>query len=114
VILALTTEASQQKAEALAEQLLAQGLVACVTLQPVQSLYPWQGRLQRSQEVQLLCKTTAPALAALETAVHALHSYDTPEWLVWSATASQAYGAWVAEAVVRANSLKPDGGPAGP
>lgn len=113
MILALTTEASQQQAEALADQLLAQGLVACVTLQPVHALYHWQGRLQRSQEVQLLCKTTASALAALETAVHALHSYDTPEWLVLPATASQAYGDWVAAIAGSANRLSPDAGPAG-
>ena len=115
VILALTTEASQQRAEALAEQLLSRGLVACVSLQPVHSLYHWQGQLERSQEVQVLCKTTAAGLAALETAVRALHSYDTPEWLVWSATPSAAYGAWVAAAVVAsASTLNPDAGLAGP
>ena len=114
VILALTTEASQQRAEALAEQLLARGLVACVSLQPVHSLYHWQGRLERSQEVQVLCKTTAAALAALESAVRTLHSYDTPEWLVWSATASSAYGAWVAAAVAATSTFKPDAGLAGP
>ena len=102
VMLALTTEADQQRAEALAQQLLDRSLVACVSLQPVRSLYHWQGRIERSQEVQLLCKTSPSALPALEAAVRALHSYDTPEWLVWPATASVDYAAWLTGVVAPA------------
>jgi len=96
VLLALTTEADAEKAEALAEALLEQGLAACVALTPLRSLYRWQGQLERSQEVQLLIKTSPERLEALEAAVHALHSYDTPEWLSWPASSSEGYGAWVA------------------
>lgn len=99
VLVALTTEADQQRAEALAQQLLDRALVACVSLQPVTSLYHWQGKVERSQEVQLLCKTSAAALPALEAAVRELHSYDTPEWLVWPATAAADYAAWLAGVV---------------
>ena len=98
-MVALTTEADQQRAEALAQQLLERNLVACVSLRPVTSLYHWQGRIERSQEVQLLCKSTAAALPALEAAVRSLHSYDTPEWLVWSASASADYATWLAGVV---------------
>ena len=95
MLLALTTEADADKAEALAEALLERRLAACVALTPLRSLYRWQGRLERSQEVQLLIKTTPERLAPLEEAVHALHSYDTPEWLTWLAGSSPGYGAWV-------------------
>lgn len=97
VLLALTTEADQQRAEALARELLQRRLVACVSLQPVQSLYLWEGQLQTSPEVQLLLKTGAAQVAALAAAVQQLHSYDTPQWLVWPAEASTTYGAWLAE-----------------
>ena len=96
VLLALTTEADAEKAEALAEALLEQRLAACVALTPLRSLYRWQGQLERSEEVQLLIKTSPEQLEALEAAVHALHSYDTPEWLTWPASSSERYGAWVA------------------
>jgi periplasmic divalent cation tolerance protein len=96
VLLALTTEADPEKAEALAEALLERGLAACVALTPLRSLYRWQGQLQRSQEVQLLIKSRPEQLPELEAAVHGLHSFDTPEWLFWRAGSSEGYGAWVA------------------
>lgn len=98
LVLALTTEASEAQALALAQALLQRRLVACVSLRPLRSLYRWQGRIADTQEVELLLKTTPGQLPALEAAVRALHSYDTPEWLSWCASASGAYAAWVWEA----------------
>ena len=94
LMLVLTTEADQARAQALAEALLKRRLVACVSLQPLQSLYRWKGELQREKEVQLLLKTSADQLGRLQEAVMQLHSYDTPEWLCWPVTASPAYEAW--------------------
>ncbi|MBM5800348.1 MAG: divalent-cation tolerance protein CutA [Cyanobacteria bacterium K_DeepCast_35m_m2_023] len=108
VIVAVTTEASPGQAEALARALLDRRLVACVSLRPLQSLYLWQGRLEQADEVQLLLKSDAARLAALQQAVHALHSYETPEWLWWPVSASAAYGGWL-QAV-----LNPDAGAAVP
>ena len=95
LVLALTTEASAARAEALARQLLERGLAACVALRPVRSLYRWQEQLQDSEEVQLLIKSRADQLAELEAAVHCLHSYATPEWLHWPASTGAAYGQWL-------------------
>ena len=55
LMLVLTTEGIA-RAIALAEALLERRLVACVSLQPLQSLYRWNGELQRETEVQLLLK----------------------------------------------------------
>lgn len=95
VILALTTEADAERAEALAQQLVERRLAACVALTPLTSLYRWQGAIERSSEVQLLIKSRADQLAELEAAVHCLHSYATPEWLHWPASAGAAYGQWL-------------------
>ena len=99
--LVLTTEANQAKAEVLATQLLEQRLAACIALQPQQSLYHWQGRIERDSEVQLLIKTNSEHLEALEIKLHQLHSYDVPEWIVLSGECSEAYGSWLS------SSLKP-------
>ena len=62
LVVVLTTEANQAKAEALAAQLLEQRLAACIALQPQQSLYHWQGRIEQDSEVQLVIKTNAERL----------------------------------------------------
>ncbi|KEF43233.1 MAG: cation tolerance protein CutA [Cyanobium sp. CACIAM 14] len=110
--LVLTTEADQERAESLALALLERGLVACATLHPVISHYRWQGRLERSGEVQLLLKTLPECLPALRAALADLHSYDTPEWIHWSAGSDGAYSAWLQEQL--APRLSPDAGPPAP
>lgn len=96
-IIALTTEASGEQAKALAMTLLEKRLAACVTLKTVESLYRWDGQLEQSSEVQLMIKSHASCAAALEQAVRELHSYTTPQWLLWHAEASGDYAAWLSE-----------------
>ncbi len=110
VSLVLTTEADRERAEALALALLERGLVACVSLHPVVSLYRWQGQLERSEEVQLLLKTSTGKLEALRRSLLELHSYDTPEWIHWQASSAGSYGRWLLEPL----PLSPGGGPPAP
>ncbi len=101
LVLALTTEADPQRAEALARTLLERRLAACIALRPLLSLYRWEGALERSEETQLLIKTQIARLPELEQAVRELHSYSTPEWIHWPARCSAGYGAWLAESCSR-------------
>jgi periplasmic divalent cation tolerance protein len=110
VSLVLTTEADRERAEALALALLERGLVACASLHPVVSLYRWQGQLERSEEVQLLLKTSPGKLEALRRGLEELHSYDTPEWIHWQASSDGRYGRWLLEPP----PLSPGGGPPAP
>lgn len=109
LVLALTTEASLEQAEQLAIALLDRGLVACVSLLPIVSHYRWEGRLTRSEEVQLLLKTRGPCLPALYDSVLALHSYATPEWITLTAQSCGAYGLWCAEQLVAPGLRAGDG-----
>ncbi|MCP9858054.1 MULTISPECIES: divalent-cation tolerance protein CutA [unclassified Cyanobium] len=108
--LVLTTEADRERAEALALALLERGLVACASLHPVLSLYRWQGQLERSEEVQLLLKTSPERLEALRRTLGQLHSYDTPEWIHWQASSEGPYGHWLLQQL----PLSPGGGPPAP
>tara|TARA_B100001939_G_C16669042_1_gene499382 strand:+ start:340 stop:654 length:315 start_codon:yes stop_codon:yes gene_type:complete len=94
LILALTTEANQEQAEALARALLEQRLAACVALQPQRALYWWEGQIEASEEVQLLIKARPDQRDALEAAVRQQHSYATPEFLCWPVEASADYANW--------------------
>lgn len=113
LVLALTTEASLERAEKLATALLEKGLVACVALLPIVSHYRWEGQLTRGEEVQLLLKTQPPLLEALYAAVMELHSYETPEWITLSAHTRGGYGLWCAEQLL-GPTLRADGEPPAP
>jgi periplasmic divalent cation tolerance protein len=81
-VLVLTTFPADGDAEKLAATLVEERLAACVNiLPPMRSIYRWQGKVERADERQLLIKTGAGRLRALEKRVKELHPYDVPEFL---------------------------------
>jgi periplasmic divalent cation tolerance protein len=87
----LSTAANPEEAERLARTLVEERLAACASLVPnVRSIYRWQGKVEDSTETMLLIKTCVEQLAALEARLHALHSYETPEFLVLGVDAGSA------------------------
>jgi periplasmic divalent cation tolerance protein len=93
----LTTTADPEEGARLAHTLVEERLAACVTVIPgVQSVYRWQGEVETSSETLLLLKTEQGQLSTLETRLHALHSYQTPEFLVLRVeSGSPAYLDWL-------------------
>jgi periplasmic divalent cation tolerance protein len=82
LILVHTTCADQKEAEALARDLVETRLAACASVgQPLVSVYPWQGRIERDVETPLTLKTTRRAFEALRSRLVERHSYDVPEVL---------------------------------
>ena len=45
----------------------------------IQSIYRWKGKVVKAQEVLLILKSTKPRYRALEKAIKAMHTYETPE-----------------------------------
>jgi periplasmic divalent cation tolerance protein len=93
----LTTAANPDEAAHLARALVEERLAACATLLPgAHSIYRWQGEVETSTETLLLLKTALDQLPALEARLHALHSYQTPEFLVLPVeSGSTAYLDWL-------------------
>ena len=91
------TASSSQEAARLAEMLVNTKLAACVQILPaIESVYRWQGSIERSSEALLLVKTESSKFAELEGQVRAMHSYETPEIVAVPVTAiSQAYSEWL-------------------
>ena len=89
----------ESDAEAFASRLVEEKLVACVSLLPaMRSVYRWKGAVERTDERQLLLKTSSAQLTALEARVRALHPYDGPEFVVIAITDGSAdYLSWLAE-----------------
>lgn len=79
-IVVLIATANPEEALRLAEMLVGAHLAACVQILPeIESIYRWQGNIERQPETLLLAKTTADKFDELEREVRALHSYKTPE-----------------------------------
>ena len=101
VAIVLTTIAAEADGPAFATTLVNERLAACVNVLPAMtSVYRWKGQVEQDREQQLVIKTTADRLPALEARIRALHTYEFPEFLVMTVDeGSAAYLAWIDEAV---------------
>ena len=100
-IVVFMTASGADEARRIAQQLVESQLAACVQLLPeIESLYRWNGEVQREKEVLILVKTTADNFAELEQSVRAVHSYETPEIVaVRISDVSEPYRTWLNENV---------------
>ena len=96
-VVVLMTATNGEEATRLAQMLVGAHLAACVQILPeIQSIYRWQGRVQRQAEVLLIAKTTKSKLGEIDREVRALHSYETPEIVALPITAGSApYLSWL-------------------
>jgi uncharacterized protein involved in tolerance to divalent cations len=95
----LTTTASPDEADRIADALVAEGLAACVQIAAIRSRYVWRGGVERADEQLLLIKTREALFEAARGRVRELHSYETPEIVALPIAAADGdYLAWLAEA----------------
>ena len=98
-VIVLTTLPADADAVAVAEALIGARVAACVNLLPVmESIYRWEGRIERARERQLVIKTSRLQVDALWERLRDLHPYDVPEIVVVPIVdGHQAYLRWIAE-----------------
>jgi periplasmic divalent cation tolerance protein len=98
-VLVLTTLPADADAAAFARTLVGERLAACVNLlAPMESVYEWEGEMQRDTERQLIMKTARARVDALWQRVRELHPYDVPEFIVLPIVdGSEAYLRWLGE-----------------
>lgn len=99
-IVVFMTAANGEEATRLADMMVGAHLAACVQILPeMESVYRWQGKVERQAEVLLIAKTTRGKFDELEREVRALHSYDTPEIVaIPILTGSAPYLEWLNQA----------------
>lgn len=99
VVLVTTPDVSE--AESIATLLLERRLIACANLLPgVTSLFWWEGKIERSQEVLLVMKTRFELLTEVTEAVTKAHSYEVCEVVALPITGgSHAYLRWISQSV---------------
>ncbi len=106
ILFVLTTCPDRANATMLAARLVETRLAACVSiLSPCQSIYRWEGTVERSEEAPLLIKTTAARYPEVEAAIRDLHPYELPEIVALPVAAGFApYLDWIGESTRRSES----------
>ena len=96
-VLLYTTYPSIVEAEQAGRTLVERRLCACVNILPgMVSLYWWQGKIDRGEEVVMIIKTRASLAEPVRAAVRQKHSYSTPAFLVLPVeNVDPDYHAWI-------------------
>ena len=100
------TAGGEEEAVRIAKALVEQRLAACVNIiQPVRSIYRWEGKVCDEQELLLVAKTHMAQIAALMACVEELHSYEVPEVLAIPIESGfPPYLEWVEESCTTADN----------
>src|SRR5438874_534421 len=82
--IAFVTAPDMKTARSLSRVALKHRLAACANLVPrIESHYWWEGKVQRSNEILIIFKTTKRNLGDLQALVLKHHPYDTPEFIAF-------------------------------
>lgn len=98
----LVTAKDKTEAGRIGEELISRKLAACVNIvSPVTSLFRWDNKLDRADEVLLIIKTRKALFKRLEKAVKSLHSYEVPEIIALPIIAgSKPYLDWIKSSTI--------------
>lgn len=78
-----STTSSIEEARKISKILIETKLAACINLIPqIYSIYQWQYKIEETQEVALIAKTTTYSLENLKQTIIKHHSYECPCILV--------------------------------
>ena len=100
-IIIFITASSKLEAAKIAEKLVKQRLAACVNIVGrIESLFWWQGKVDKANEVLLIVKSRKEKLAKIIKAVKSAHSYEVPEIIALPIISGYApYLEWINESL---------------
>jgi periplasmic divalent cation tolerance protein len=95
------TAAHKKEADRIARELIKNRVVACVNIiDKIESLFWWQGKVERSKEVLLIIKSRKEKLAKIIKIVKSIHSYEVPEIIAFAIIGGdKRYLKWIDESL---------------
>ncbi|MFK5914682.1 MAG: divalent-cation tolerance protein CutA [Woeseiaceae bacterium] len=96
-IIVLCSCDSDKIASTIANTLVSKQYAACVNIiNGVESVYAWQGKVERATEKLLIIKTRQSLFSLVQNAIHELHDYELPEIIAVSIEAGEKnYLNWI-------------------
>jgi periplasmic divalent cation tolerance protein len=93
----ITTTATREDADRIAQTLVSRRLAACVQVSgPLASTYWWQGAIETASEFECVAKSRQDLFPQIELAICEVHPYQTPEILATRIIAgNEAYLDWL-------------------
>ena len=107
-IVVFVTTKDIEEASSIGQRLLEKRLVACANIvNPVQSLFWWEGKIDQGQEALMILKTQYSQFEEVTKEVKAAHSYSVPEILALPVLDGQKdYLKWVDDSIVKDGEMK--------
>ncbi len=91
----ITNEVDIKNANKIADLLLKEKLIPCVTFKNVESQFWWKGKINQSKEVQLIIKCKEENIKKVCERIYEIHSYELPEIIYFPVSANKDYHNWV-------------------
>ena len=101
-IIVFNTCNSTEIASSIADTLVSKKLAACVNVvKSIESVYEWQGKIERDNEILLIIKTRQSLFSQVQNAIQELHDYELPEIIaVPIDTGEKNYLNWIKSATL--------------
>jgi len=109
-IVVLSACASVKEANRIAIELVEKKLAACVNLvSGVRSVYRWKNKIEKSQEVLLVIKTSRALFENVRSQIEKVHSYELPEVIALPVVdGAEPYLEWMDRELVKEHAEQPE------
>ena len=91
----ITTEKDKNNAYKIANLLLGDKLIPCVSFKDIESHFWWEGEINQLKEVQLIIKCKEENINKVCEKISEYHSYELPEIIYFPVSANKDYHHWV-------------------
>ncbi len=89
------TNDSKEEAKKIANYLLEKKLIGCANIFQVNSVFPWENKIDDTEEFVLIAKTIVENKEKVNNAVAKIHPYDIPCILNFEVEVNQKYLDWI-------------------
>lgn len=94
-IIIYVTHKDLKSAKKVANHLLNKHLIACANYFPITSSYWWNGKIENSNEIVSLLKTSKNNWTKVRDEIKQIHPYKTPCIMKLNVTANKDYEDWI-------------------